>query len=113
MSRIVRRIQTLRKNNYSTLREYFHGDEPIDLNMPEESRKRLTSVTLPQDAYAVGKTLDELELEKSGVTVHTNRRSGMNTQQPASNMKLKTGDTLVLFGTPECLEHAEAYLLNG
>ena len=33
--------------------------------------------------------------------------------QCVPNMKLKTGDTLVLFGTPECLEHAEAYLLNG
>ena len=113
MSRIVRRVQEMRDNNYNALREYFHGDEAIDMNQPEESRKRLTSVTLEEGAFAIGRTLDELELDKAGVTVHTNRRSDTRSQKPAPGMQLKQGDVLVLFGTPESLEHAESYLLNG
>lgn len=113
MSRIVRRVQQLRNDNYNTLREYFHGDEHIDLDKPEESRKRLTSITLESGAFAIGKTLEELNLEKSGVTVHTNRRSDTRSQKPTPGMQLKQGDVLVLFGTPEDLEHAEGYLLNG
>lgn len=113
MARIVRRVQQLRHDNYNTLREFFHGDQDLDLEKPEESRKRLTSITLQAGAYAIGKTLEQLELEKSGVTVRTNRRSAVASQQPTPGMQLKEGDVLVLFGTPESLEHAEALLLNG
>ena len=103
----------MRDDNYNTLREYFHGDELVDLDQPEESRKRLTSITLQTGAFAIGKTLEQLALEKCGVTVHTNRRSDSRSQKPVQGMLLKQGDVLVLFGTPEALEHAEAYLLNG
>jgi CPA2 family monovalent cation:H+ antiporter-2 len=113
MSRIVRRVQEMRNDNYNALREYFHGDEPIDMDQPEESRKRLTSVTLEPGAFAIGKTLDELALDKAGVTVHTNRRADSRSQKPNPGLQLKQGDVLVLFGTPESLEHAESYLLNG
>lgn len=113
MSRIVRRVQEMRNDNYNALREYFHGDEAMDMNQPDESRKRLTSITLEAGAFAIGKTLEELQLHKAGVTVHTNRRSDIRSQKPAPGMQLKQGDVLVLFGTPEALEHAESYLLNG
>jgi len=113
MSRIVRRVQEMRNDNYNALREYFHGDEPMDLDQPDESRKRLTSVTLAPGAFAIGKTLDELALDEAGVSVHTNRRADSRSQKPAPGMQLKPGDVLVLFGTPESLEHAESYLLNG
>ena len=113
MSRIVRRVQQLRQDNYNTLREYFHGDDDMDLEKPEESRKRLTSITLQAGAFAVGKTIAELNLEHAGVTVRSNRRSADAGEHPNSGMQLKEGDVLVLFGTPEALEHAEAYLLNG
>ena len=113
MARIVRRVQELRNDNYSTLRQFFHGNEADDLSKPEETRKRLTSITLPQNAFALGKTLDELELTKAGVEIHTDHRQNVNTHEISYNTHLEAGDVLVLFGTPECLEHAEAILLNG
>ncbi len=113
VSRIVRRIQKLRNDNYNTLRHYFQEDVHSDIEKPDESRKRLMSVALHKGASAIGKTLEELELEKSGVTVESNRRNEDVMHTPLPGTQLKEGDVLVLFGTPEDLEHAEAILLNG
>jgi len=113
MSRIVRRIQEMRADNYTTLRQYFHDDTHNDIELPDDARKRLISITLEKGANAIGKTLNELQLEKSGVNVHNNRRSDNTQTNPKPDAILNEDDILVLFGTPECLEHAEAIILNG
>ena len=113
MQRIVRRVQQMRTNKYSHMREFFHGNEPEDIEKPADFRKRLTCVTLGNQAYAIGKTLEELEIEKTGVTIQANRRNDSTSKTPTPDMLLKEGDVLVLFGTPEDLEHVEALLLNG
>ncbi len=113
MSKIVRRVQEMRSNNYTTLRQFFQGDENHDIEKPDESRKRLVSVALHKGAYAIGKTPAEINLEQIGVSIQTNRRSDIHSQSPAPETQLKENDILILYGTPECLEHAEALLLNG
>ncbi len=113
MSKIVRRVQEMRKTKYSSLREFFHGDESNDLEKPDEVRKRLISITLEQGAYAIGKKLRHLNLESKGVTLHRNRSDDTNVVPPNSDAELKQGDVLVLFGTPEDLEHVEGFLMNG
>ena len=64
-------------------------------------------------AFAVGKKLAELPLAESKVTVTAVRRGGITGPEPEPNTKLIAGDVLVLFGTPEALEHAEKVLLEG
>lgn len=113
MARIVRRVQELRNTNYSNLRQFFQTGDQFDLHKPEASRKHLTSIVLPKNAYAVGKTVQELNLGRFNVNLHSNLRSQNSTATLLSETALKVGDTLVLFGTSEDLEHAEAYLLNG
>lgn len=113
MSKIVRRVQEMRSSQYVNMREFFHGNETSDLEKPDEIRKRLMSLTLEEGAYAVGRTLQELKLETHGVTLHRNRSDDTNVVAPTSEEELKPGDVLVLFGTPEALEHVEGYLLNG
>lgn len=113
MAKIVRRVQEMRNNKYATMREFFHGDEVDDLELPDDVRKRLSCVTLDDGAYAIGKKLEDLKLTSKGVTLHKNRRDDTNVVPPNSELELKPGDVLVLFGTPENLEHVEGYLLNG
>ena len=113
MARIVRRVQALRNTNYSNLRQFFQSNEQFDLHKPDASRKHLTSIVLPKNAFAVGKTVQALELGKFNVNLHSNLRSHNSTATLLSETPIKAGDTIVLFGTPEDLEHAEAYLLNG
>jgi len=113
MAKIVRRMQEMRNNKYATMREFFHGNETDDLELPDDLRKRLSCITLKEGAYAIGKTLDELRLDSKGVSLHKNRRDDANVVPPNSDKALQAGNVLVLFGTPEALEHVEGYLLNG
>jgi len=113
MAKIVRRMQEMRNNKYATMREFFHGNETDDLELPDDLRKRLSCITLKEGAYAIGKTLDELRLDSKGVSLHKNRRDDANVVPPNSDKALQAGNILVLFGTPEALEHVEGYLLNG
>jgi len=113
MAKIVRRVQDMRKNKYSTMREFFHGDEADGIEQPDDVRKRLSCVTLQHGAYAVGKTLSDLQLHSKGVTLNKNRRDDLNVVSPNSSEILQEGNVLVLFGTPEALEHVEGFLLNG
>jgi len=113
VSKIVRRVQEMRNNKYATMREFFHGNEVDDLELPDDVRKRLSCITLEKGAFAIGKKLEDLKLESKGVTIHKNRRDDSNVVPPNSDQELKIGNVLVLFGTPEDLEHVEGYLLNG
>ena len=113
MAKIVRRIQQMRSNKYVTMREFFHGDETDDLELPDDLRKRLSSYTLSAGDFAIGKKLSDLQLASKGITLQKNRKDDSNVVPPNSDIELKQGDVLVLFGTPEDLEHIEGYLLNG
>ena len=113
ISRIVRRVQAMRSDHYTTLRQYFHGDEHNDIELPNDARKRLLSIVLTKGAFAIGKKLDDIKLERTGVILHDNRRHNSEHINPPSDVILNEDDTLVLYGTPECLEQAETRLLNG
>ena len=73
----------------------------------------LHTLILPPGAHAVGKTLGELGLERAEVTVTGLRRDGILGRQPGPDTVLREGDVVVLFGTPEALEHGESMLLGG
>ena len=103
----------MRADNYTTLRQYFHDDSHINIELPDAARKRLVTVVLHDGADAIGKTLNDIQLEKAGVVIHNNRRNDRTLSGPTADEILNAGDILVLFGTPESLERAEAILLNG
>ena len=113
MARIVRRIQAVRNNKYATMREFFHSNETNDLELPDDVRKRLSSYTLEKGAYAIGKKLPDLQLQAKGITLRKNRKDDSRVVPPNFDKALQQGDVLVLFGTPEDIEHAEGFLMNG
>jgi len=112
VSRVLRQVQTVRRDRYRMLRGFFHGAAGVD-ETEESYRERLHSVTLLPQAFACGKRLAELPLAEQGVTVTAVRRGGITGPEPEPDTKLIAGDVLVLFGKPEALEHAEKVLLEG
>jgi len=76
-------------------------------------RKRLISYTIETGSFAVGKKLHDLHLTSKGITLHKNRKDDSKVVPPNSDEILKAGDVLVLFGTPEDIEHVEGFLMNG
>jgi CPA2 family monovalent cation:H+ antiporter-2 len=62
---------------------------------------------------AVGRTIGELGMDKGKVVVTALRREGIVGRDPDPTTRLREGDVLVLWGSPEDLERGENRLLMG
>jgi CPA2 family monovalent cation:H+ antiporter-2 len=112
VAQIVRRIRAVQADRYHLLREFFRGNEPLAGHRDEPEAERLRSVQLASGAAAVGRRLDELDLGRDRVLVTALLRRGQRQLDPPRDTRLEGDDVLVLFGTPEDLERAEARLLG-
>lgn len=113
VSHVVRRIGDIRSHRYRMFRNIFRKQDARVLDISHAFREQLQAITLPPGARAVGHTLAELELEGAEIAVTAIRRDGIVGRQPLPETVLKEDDVLVLYGTPEALEHGEAILLTG
>lgn len=111
VSRLVRHVREVRRDRYRLLRGFFRGEDAIEEQHAQS--ERLHSVALAHEAFAVGKRLKQLRLEELGVSVNAVRRDNIQGPQPGPETKLRAGDVLVLYGTPEALEQAQKILLEG
>jgi CPA2 family monovalent cation:H+ antiporter-2 len=113
LSRVVRRVRTVRDEQYGLLRGLFHGaGEESDES--DEAQPRLRAITLTGDARAIGRPVAEAGLEELGVQVKAVRRPHLAQRfAPQDAGPLETGDVVVLFGVPELLAAAESRLLQG
>jgi len=110
MRRVIRIVQDQRDARYQLLRGYFHGAD--DGSVDEHTQERLTSVTLPTGAKAVGQALSQCQQLMPDVRiVHLRRRNGRRIS-PNSDPVLDEGDALVLSGKSEALSRAEEVLLG-
>ena len=113
MARVFRYVRNVRGDRYRLLREYFHGAERVDMENAGRFREQLHAVTLTDNARGINQRIADLNLNDSGVVVTAVRRGGIRGPQPEPNTLLRDGDVLVLYGSPEALEHAEHLLLGG
>jgi CPA2 family monovalent cation:H+ antiporter-2 len=112
-SRILKIMREIRENHYKLLRDFYHGEETNNLEHEGGFQERLHTVTLPERAFAVGHTIEDLHLWDWDVSVTAVRRGGIRGEAPAPETRLQAGDVLVLAGTAHHLEHAEGLLLYG
>jgi len=111
LQRVVKRVREARDSRYHLLRGYFHGaDDPSEFD--DEVHERLHSVPIEDDAWAVGRTIADLQLKTLGAEVTAVRRRGIRGSDPSADLVLASGDVVVLRGTPDALELAEARLLE-
>lgn len=113
MRKIVANIREVRAARYQLLHEYFHGQETRTIEDPDAHREGLHSFTVPEGAYCIGKTLQEIEFEKVHVTVTALRHNEVCHERPGAEALIEAGDVLVLYGTPEDFEHAKSVMLSG
>jgi monovalent cation:H+ antiporter-2, CPA2 family len=109
----VKTVGDIRNNRYGMLRRVFRRDDARPLDDTHALREELHTVVLPPGAYSVGKTLADLALDHAELTITAIRRDGIVGRQPEPSTVLREGDVVVLYGTPEALEHGEARLLMG
>jgi CPA2 family monovalent cation:H+ antiporter-2 len=108
---VMRTVAELRGNRYEMLRNVIaRGDgSGNDAEFTEQVR----SVVLPPGSWCIGKRVDEVRRAGAEVAFTAIRRQGMLGREPAGEMEFQDGDIVVIYGSPEALEHAEAVMLAG
>ena len=113
LNRVIRRIQENRARRYSVFSSFFRNTADDAGDAAESLQQRFHSVLLGERDTAVGKTLDEINLDELQVEVNSVRRHNVRGSQPAGDMVLRSGDVLVLLGQPVPLLAAEKRLREG
>jgi CPA2 family monovalent cation:H+ antiporter-2 len=113
VGRVIRTVNEIRSHRYQMLRQYFRADGAEPLDESHAFREQLHSVILPPHAWAVGRSITDLTLRGSRATVNAVRRDGIVGREPGPDTVFKEGDVVVVYGTPEAVEHAETLLLMG
>jgi CPA2 family monovalent cation:H+ antiporter-2 len=111
MRRVIRIVQEQRDARYKLLRGFFRGAD--DGSIDELHQERLSSLTLPPTARAIGHTLGEVALPDLDVRLVSLRRQSGQAMTHTNSLVLMEGDALVLAGQAEQLEQAELRLIKG
>jgi CPA2 family monovalent cation:H+ antiporter-2 len=111
---VLETTEDIRHDRYAILRSVFRHRDSGSLDVDDHSlRQQLRTVVLPPGAVAVGRTIVELGMDKGKVVVTALRREGIVGRDPDPATRLREGDVLVLWGSPEDLEQGENRLLMG
>jgi CPA2 family monovalent cation:H+ antiporter-2 len=106
-------VGDIRNDRYATLRNVFRHEGGHVADHTHAFREELRTLVLPPQAWGIGRTLTEIRERGAEVVFTAIRRHGITGRQPDESMTLRDGDMVVIYGTPEALEHAEAVLLAG
>jgi monovalent cation:H+ antiporter-2, CPA2 family len=110
LSRVMRRVQKQREGRYRLLREFFRGDTILTEKSEAQTADRLQPVVLQEDSPAVGRSLGDLQLHNVVITALV--RDGRRLLAPDADTLLQAQDVVVLFGSPDDLQHAVGVLLG-
>ena len=113
VSKVVKTVGDIRDNRYTMLRRIFRREDARPLDESHSLREELRTLVLPRHAYAIDRTIAELNLEAAEVSINAIRRDGIVGRQPGPDTLFKEGDVVVLYGTPEAIDRGENILLIG
>ncbi|PKO72229.1 MAG: potassium transporter [Betaproteobacteria bacterium HGW-Betaproteobacteria-14] len=113
INRVVKRFREVREQRYELMRGFFHGATDAADDLDEAWQPRLHSVVLNPGAYGIGKTIEDLGLDRFNITVSLIRRRGIRAFSPSPEARFEAGDVAVLQGVPEGLAAGESRLLKG
>ena len=112
LSRVIKRIREFRESKYKIFKGYFKGisDEKDDLI----NQHQLHSIEIKNKSFLNGKLLSDIPFEEYGISIHHLRRPNMLEDiEPRDDLRLNTGDILVVLGHFEEIRLFENYSLNG
>jgi CPA2 family monovalent cation:H+ antiporter-2 len=113
MSRILKRVRKERKGHYGNMHGFFPGETTELDYVKQDKLEFMHAVILTDDAFAVGKSLQALDLERKRINIKGLRRDNKEVPNPDAQTELVAGDVLVITGKPRRVERAERFLLEG
>lgn len=113
-SRILFKIRAIHADRYRIIQGFFKGaDDPTLLDEAETARMSLHAVNVTENAFAIGKTIEEMGEKDAPLAVKALIRDTTRYADPDPKMKIEARDILVLYVTPETLYIVEEKLLRG
>lgn len=109
--RVQRRIRDVRDQRYGLMKGFYPS--AMDSIEDYSDLPRLHSLTLVPGSYAIGRSIEELDLASTGTQVYVVRRRGIRVTEPSPETRFIDADVVVLMGTPTDLGVAEIRLLQG
>jgi CPA2 family monovalent cation:H+ antiporter-2 len=113
MSRILKRIRNERKKGYVHMHGFFPGETTEISYDTKDKLEFMHAVVITEDAYAVDKSLGELDILRRKVSVIALRRDNQEMPTPDDLFRIKAHDVLVISGKPRRVERIEKFLLDG
>lgn len=113
LNRVVKRIRMFREERYSMFKGYFHGISDTESEGITKQEVRLHSVIITAGAYAIGRCVNDMQLDSFEVSVKNIRRPNTKGTPMSNESLLAEGDVIVLLGQPTGLTNAENALLMG
>ena len=111
LSRVLKKLRTVREQRYGLLRGFFRGASDTDIS--ESAQLRLLPILITDEAAAAHHSIEHAKLDELDVEVLVVRRHNIRGLDPQPHMQILPGDVLVLRGTAENLANAETRLLRG
>ncbi|MDR0737028.1 MAG: cation:proton antiporter [Zoogloeaceae bacterium] len=109
MNRVLRRVRDTRSERYQLLRGFFYSPGE-HCSGDDELLPRLYSIWIGPDSSGIGRSLEELGLEKLDCEVRAIQRRGIKSIAVTPDTRIKAGDVIVLLGIPSSLAAAELSL---
>jgi CPA2 family monovalent cation:H+ antiporter-2 len=113
MSRVLKRIRKERENRYGHLHGFYPGDTTEVTAERRDLLEFIHAINIPGNAFAVNKTIAELELSRRRVEIVGLRRGGAEIATPEESTQILANDVIVIKGKPRRVERVERYILTG
>jgi CPA2 family monovalent cation:H+ antiporter-2 len=113
MSRILKRVRNERKKGYQHMQGFYPGESTEISYSTKDKLEFMHAVVISEGAFAVNKTIKELDIEGRRVKVTGLRRNNIEIEEPDSDTLILANDVLVISGKPRRVERIENFLLYG
>jgi CPA2 family monovalent cation:H+ antiporter-2 len=113
MSRILKRIRNERKKGYVHMHGFYPGESTEISYDTKDKLEFMHAVIISDNAFAVGKTIAQLDITRRKVKVMALRREGIEIESPAEDTLVLADDVMVISGKPRRVERIEKFLLDG
>lgn len=111
--RILSRLEQERRNHYGDMHGFYPGSQTAIDAENADRLELLHAVNLPEQAWAVGKSVDQLQWDEYQVKLKALRRDDVEVADPSAEIELRAGDVILFSGKPRYVESAERWLLEG
>jgi CPA2 family monovalent cation:H+ antiporter-2 len=113
MSRILKRVRNERKKGYQHMHGFYPGETTEITYGTKDKLEFMHAVMITNGAFAVNKTIKELDIERRRVKITGLRRNNKEIEEPDSDTLIIANDVIVISGKPRRVERIENFLLYG